>query len=187
MATVSVTGAELLDTLQKFICELTGIPSGNVQAGQQNRKSMPKGDFIIMTPMATDSMSTNAVAYRFNPQSNVSEEVHTRTSVWRCQLDFYGPSAQENARIIATLYRSDYSCEWFRRNKAEKGLALLSPLYSTDPHQTTMINGEQQYENRWTCDIQTQIPSDIIVPQQFMTNASVTANLIDANYPPENV
>jgi len=71
MATVSVKELDLLIALQAFLMELTGLPMDNVLDGQQNLTPMPTGDFIIMTPMATDSMSTNAVAYRFNPQSNV--------------------------------------------------------------------------------------------------------------------
>ncbi|WP_434736538.1 phage neck terminator protein, partial [Escherichia coli] len=33
----------------------------------------------------------------------------TRTTKWRCQLDFYGPHAADNAQVLATLFRSEFS------------------------------------------------------------------------------
>ena len=49
-----------------------------------------------------------------------------------------------------------------------------------------MINGEDQWENRWTCEFYANIPAVVSVPQQFMTNARVRGDSIDAKYPPEN-
>jgi len=184
-ATVTPLMDRLFYSLRDFLTSHVAVTS--CRQAQQNRSAMAAGNFIVMTPLGVDGLSTNAVSYQFDPDNGISTETHRRTALWRCQLDFYGDSAQEFANIISTIYRTDYTCEWFRRSSAERNLPLIIPVFATDPKQMTMINGEAQWENRWTCDVHSQIPSAVIVPQRFMTNASVTANLIDANYPPENV
>lgn len=181
MATVSVTGAELLDTLQKFICELTGIPSGNVQAGQQNRKSMPKGDFIIMTPMRHVGLSTNRVHFDDNGVYGEGKELTQRSIQWPCQIDCYGPAAADFATIIGTMVRSEYACEWFRNNNSP-----LTPHYCSDPHQTTMINGEQQYESRWTMDFIGQFNPTVTTRQDFFDSVAVGVVAADLKYPTES-
>lgn len=184
-ATITPLMDGLFTSLRSFLIAHVNVTS--CRQAQQNRTPMPTGDFIVMTPLGVDGLSTNAVSYQFDPDSDTNTETHNRTTVWRCQLDFYGDSAQEFANTIATISRSDYSCEWFRRYKAETGNPLITPLFCTDPKQTAMINGEDQWENRWTCDLHAQIPASVVVPQQFMTNASVRADSVDAKFPPENV
>ncbi|MBL3522874.1 hypothetical protein IM876_09380 [Serratia plymuthica] len=147
---------------------------------------MPTGNFIVMTPLGVDGLSTNAVSYQFEPDNDISTETHNRTAVWRCQIDFYGDSAQEFANIISTMFRSDYSCEWFRRNTVDNAQPQITPLFSTNPKQTTMINGEDQWENRWTCELHSQIPASVVLPQQFMESIEVGLVEVDTKFPPEN-
>ncbi|HGG2697282.1 TPA: hypothetical protein ACJFU0_004967, partial [Escherichia coli] len=89
----------------------------------------------------------------------------TRTTKWRCQLDFYGPHAADNAQVLATLFRSEFSVRLFRQ-----GGGLISPLYCSEPFNTTFPNGQQQYEPRWTLDIQMQINPVVTTSLMFFDN-----------------
>lgn len=172
--------------LRSFL--LDHVPVTSCRQAQLNNTAMPKGNFIIMTPLGTSGLSTDLTTYQYDPDSGISQETHTRVTEWRCQLDFYGTSSQENADIIATITRSEYACDWFRdfaHNSSGNGV-VISPIACTDPKQTSMINGEDQWQDRWTCEFHAQIPINVLVPQSFMTNASVNAKSVDAVIPPEN-
>lgn len=170
--------AFLLDHLNLTACRQT----------QQNSTAMPTGNFAMMTPLGIDGLSTNSITYQFDESASVSSETHNRVALWRVQLDFYGDSAQENVNVISTITRSDYACQWFRdfANSSNGTDIPLNPVFCSDPKQTSMINGEDQWENRWTCDFHAQIPAAVTVPQQFMTMANVRADSVDAKFPPEN-
>jgi hypothetical protein len=173
---------EMFAALRSFLLDL--LPSlTECRQAQMNRTAMPKGDFAVMTPIHS-GLSTTRVRYQFD--GTAGSETHSRVTEWRCQIDFYGNNAQENATTISTITRTDYSCEWFRRYSNDNGYPLLVPVFCSDPKQTAMINGEDQWENRWTCEFFANIPAAVTVPQQFMTNASVLADSVGAKYPPEN-
>ncbi|MDU7377831.1 MAG: hypothetical protein E7L09_05590 [Enterobacteriaceae bacterium] len=183
--TASITPAmdEMFAALRSFLLDL--LPSlTECRQAQMNRTAMPKGDFAVMTPIHSQGLSTTRVRYQFD--GTAGSETHSRVTEWRCQIDFYGNNAQENATTISTITRTDYSCEWFRRYSNDNGYPLLVPVFCSDPKQTAMINGEDQWENRWTCEFFANIPAAVTVPQQFMTNASVLADSVGAKYPPEN-
>lgn len=181
MFTVSITELDLLIPLQSFLMQVTGLPIDNVLDGQQNLTPMPKSDFIVMTPLSQVGMSTNRVAYDDNGVFGEGKQINGRSTQWTCQIDSYGPSAAQNAAMLGTLFRSDYSCEWFRANGN-----ILSPLYCSEPRQTSMINGEQQYEDRWTVDLIAQYNPTVTTPRDFMDNIKVGLIPADLFYPTEN-
>lgn len=180
-ASIDIKEIDLLVPLQAFLMEITGLGMDYVLEGQQNLTPMPLGDFIIMTPMRQVGLSTNRVTYDDNGVYGEGKQLNQRSTQWPCQIDCYGPNAADNAAVIGTLIRTDYACEWFRG----KG-PVLTPLYCSDPHQTTMINGEQQYESRWTLDFIGQFNPSVTTPQFFMDSVQVELSAGDLKYPAEN-
>lgn len=75
------------------------------------------------------------------------------------------PKAFDNAQALATLFRSEFSVQLFRQTGG-----LISPLYCSDPLNTTFVNGQQQYEPRRTLDIQMQINPVVTTPLMFFDN-----------------
>ncbi len=49
-----------------------------------------------------------------------------------------------------------------------------------------MINGEQQYESRWTFDFVAQFNPVIAVPEQYADQLQINLAEIDATFPPED-
>lgn len=163
--TLSITESDLYKALGDF---LQGLFVGTqIERTQQNGVPMPRGEFITMTSLNSAGLSTGVVNYTAPATAGMGQQLITRTTQWQCQLDFYGIGAERNALLLATLYRSEYATDAFHR-----GGGILTPLYCSDPRQTTLINGEQQYEPRWTLDIQAQINPVVSAPLEFFDNVT---------------
>lgn len=85
------------------------------------------------------------------------------------QIDVHGPNGGDTSNAIATLFRDDYAVQVF----AALGYPV-TPLYAGDPKQIPFINGEQQYEDRWTLDIAMEALIKLDVPQQFADQINAT-------------
>lgn len=177
-ATISITQDDLTAALRGFLLSLV---DAEVFLAQENLIPMPNQDFVTMTPMFITGLSTNRVGYN-DPGVGQGSELTQRSNQWRCQLDFYGNSAQEMAAIVGTMIRSEYSTNWFRQSNMP-----VTPLYAGEPHQTTMINAEQQYESRWTLDFIAQFNAVIATPLDFMDSIQVGIVAADLKFPPENL
>lgn len=178
-ASVSIIQDDLTTALRGFLLSL--LDADDVVLGQENRLSMPDGNFVVMTPINQQGLSTNRVTYSDNGIAGQGKQNSQRSAQWRCQIDCYGDKAENYATIIGTMIRSDYACDWFRANGN-----VMQPFYCSEPHQTTMINGEQQYESRWTMDFIGQFNAVITTPLDFMDNIAVNTIAADLKYPPEN-
>jgi hypothetical protein len=95
------------------------------------------------------------------------------------QLDVHGPDGADNAQVISTLFRDGYGYDQF----ASFGYDMR-PLYTSEPKQIPFINSEQQYEARWTIDVEIQINPKVPVSQQFAMTASVSIINTERAYPP---
>ena len=177
-ATISITQDDLTTALRGFLLSLV---DAEVFLSQENNSPMPLGDFVTMTPMFITGLSTNRVSYS-GSGTGIGSELTQRSNQWRCQLDFYGNSAQEMAAIVGTMIRSEYSANWFRQNNMP-----VTPLYAGEPHQTTMINAEQQYESRWTLDFIAQFNAVIATPLDFMDSIQIGTVAADLKFPPESL
>jgi hypothetical protein len=93
----------------------------------------------------------------------------TQRSQVTYQLDIHGTASADNSQAISTLFRDDYAFQSF----AASGYAV-APLYCSDPKQIPFINGEQQYEYRWTVDIVMEALINLDLPQQFADQINAT-------------
>ena len=89
------------------------------------------------------------------------------------QVDVYGPNSGNFAQIISALFRDEYAVSLFAAL-----LPAVSPLYADDPRQLAFSDGEQQYENRWSIDLEMQVDETVTVPQQFAD--TLTVNVANA-------
>lgn len=175
---LQVTESDLFKATGDFLSVL--FPDAEIRQTQQNQTPMPKGGFITMTPLFLTDLSTSAVNYEYDGVSDYGRAELLRVDEWQCQLDFYGDQAQNNASIFSRIARSEFACTWFRENAN-----VLVPLYSGPPRQTSMINGEKQWESRWTLEFHANPLIVVSVPQQFMTGADVISQPVDVRFPPE--
>lgn len=172
-ATISITESALLAALRGF---LLTIYAGEVVQSQDNRLPMPKGNFCTMTPLFLTALSMSHSAYT-DPGTNPGTESNQRSTEWRVQLDFYGDSAADSAATVAALVRTPYACE-------QLAASGMQPLYAGEPKQTTLINAEQQYNNRWTVEFVAQFNPVVQTPLDFADQLDVGLVDVDVTYPP---
>lgn len=172
---ITVTDSDLFKALGDF---LQGLFTGaDISQSQQNSTPMGLADFITMTSLNVTGLSTVRSEYRYSPGDEYGERHLRRIDEWVCQVDFYGSQAQNWSTSFSRVTRSEFACDWFRQNGG-----VLVPLFAGEPRQTSMINGEMQYEPRWTVDFHANPVSAVVVPQQFMTGATIRADSVDARF-----
>lgn len=150
----------------------TGITVA-VTRGQINLVPMPPTPFINMLAMVSGRVSTNEVFYDGTAQTQITQQ---STKV-KMRMDFYGPLAHDWATIIETLWRDTVGCN---------ALApVCAPLYSNEPMQSTLVNGEENYEDRWILEAFLQYNPRITTPQQSAVPPyRLKVYNVDEKYPP---
>jgi hypothetical protein len=168
--TTSITEMQVFTVLRAFIlsivnCEVVRTPV--------NRVAMPLGDFIALTPLSNIPLSTNVTTY-----AAASKNVK-RASQFTIQIDCYGPGAGDRATAISTLLRDAYAVEQF----ALSGVDVV-PLYAGDAHQLPLVDGEQQYSERWTFEAVLQFNPVMTTPQDSALALTIAVKDVDRTYPP---
>ena len=174
-AAVSPAQSDVYTAVKAFLLGVLPLDSAHVVQGYPNRAAMPGGPFVVMTMVGSHRLRTNVDTWdTTNPAPTVlSYETGMEVML---QLDVYGPSAGDWAQELVTLWRDDYGCQ---------ALApACQPLYSDDPRRMPLIDGEDQYEDRWTITARLQYNPTVTTPQDFADAASVTLINVDKEYPP---
>lgn len=182
-ATVNINESDLRTALRGFLLSLVG-DEYEVVRGQDNRVPMPGGKFITMTGHHNDELNKPYSNWQDSGKPTGGKELTNQAKKWICQLDIYGEEASSVASTIFTMARSRWAVRQFAALTQDKGFSI-TPLYADTPRQTTMINGEKQYEERWTLDLHLQFNAVISTPMEFAEELYVKPASVDASFPPE--
>ncbi|MCL2887522.1 MAG: hypothetical protein FWF20_12275 [Betaproteobacteria bacterium] len=172
MTTISLTADDVLAALRAFV--IVHLPAGvEVIAAQDNGVAMPAAPFVAMTLVDARRLTTNFTKYTDGAPGNKALAMPTQITV---QLDFYGPDSGAWAAIVAALFRDDVAYAAFP--------AAIKPLYADDPVQLPLIDGEQQFEQRWKLNAVMQTVPVVTVEQESATDLAPGVIEVDAAYPP---
>jgi len=171
--TISVTESLIFKALGDFLQGL--FVDVEIERGQQNDTPAPIGDFITMTTILNEGLSTTTTTYTATPSAGTGWQHMLRTTKWGCQIDFYGSRAQQHALIFSTVVRTPFATESFTHSGR-----YLMPLYCSEPRNTTMINGENRYEPRFTVDFYAQINPVVTAPQEFFDSLNIQTNITES-------
>lgn len=174
---ISITNSQLQAALRTFLIGLLGS-SWQAIEGQDNRVSMPVGNFVVMTSMAVGYLATPQESWSAG-SANPGVDIAKTSSQWRCQLDFYGAGAQDAATAVSRIIRTTYACDQFTASGVD-----MQPLYAEEPKNLTMINAENQYEPRWSFDFIAQFNPVVSTPLDFADSLTVELAEVDAVFPP---
>lgn len=149
--------------------------------GLDNRVPMPDAPFAAMTPVGNDRIWMIANGDNYTrpaplPAPNNGTRNFEHHIGYRVQLDFYGPASRDWAAQVFTLITSDYG--------VEKLAPEVSPLQCTEPLQLPLVNGEEQFEQRWSFTASLQYNSVVSVPQEFAEQLEIGLIEVDSTYPP---
>ena len=166
----SVTQEDAFTALRAFILTLVGC---EVVRAQQNRVPMPVGAFIALTQLSAIPLETNTDTWTATTKSI------ERPTQFTIQIDCYGPLSSGRAQTIATMLRDSYAVDQF----ALQGFDM-APLYAGDAHQIPLIDGEEQYEERWTFEAVLQLNPVITVTAETADTLAITGLIpADVIYP----
>lgn len=174
--TVSITSAQLYTIIGQFIQAVIGVDPATsvtvaVTRGQLNLVPMPNSAFVNVQLFTMGRLRTNVHTYTSDQQVQV--EVGTKVKV---RLDFYGPLAEDWSKAVTGLWRDNYGCAFLA--------SVGAPLYDGDAIQAALVNGEEQYENRWIVELFLQYNPVITVPQQSAITLKVKVKNVDETFPP---
>lgn len=160
--TPDITDDAIMTALRTFLLSI--LPAGvEVVQGQQNRVPEPTSDdFVVMTNASRTQLSTTTHLY--DPATATNSV--GRSNSLDVQLDVYGPNSNDNAQVIATLFRDSYGCDALGPG--------IQPLYCDDGHQMPLVNGEFQYQDRWRLTATLQANPQVSTPAAFMNSVAVT-------------
>lgn len=179
MAFTSDLEEDAITTALRSFLVLVAPSGATIVLGQSNRVPPPKeGLYIVFTPTTRPRLSTNVVTWDYEDTApeNISMLAPAQMMV---QVDIFGEQAFNVASIIEATWRSTWGCETLA------GLnSLMQPLYADEPRQLAFIDSNQQYEDRWSVDLNLQINQSISIPQEFSDTLTVELIEIDSTYPP---
>jgi hypothetical protein len=153
----SITEEDFCEALRVFLVAVA--PAGvSVTQGQVNRVAEPLGDtFLVFWPSLRTRMATTVETWGKVAATAVTNSASTN---FQAQVDLHGPGASDIAQNVATLLRSQWGVEQFNGTN-------IVPLFSTDGSQAPFVNGESQYENRWTMTIALGASPSVSTAQDF--------------------
>lgn len=174
---ITPVDSNVMQALGQFLTAI--MPAGvEVIRGQENRVAPPDGDYVVMNPGRRNARWLPSQTWD-QTDPNPTTVTVTAPTAPVVQCDFHGESAADNASILTSLMRTPWGVDQF------KAMNLgVTPLSATDPVQAPFKTGEQQYEDRWTVDIELQINAVITVTQDFAATLEIGLVNVDAAYPP---
>lgn len=171
--TISITDDLRRQALLNFI-ESCG--ETQVVAGQDNLVPQPTGQYVVLQTLLTRPLSTNQESLDVTGLITSN----ARSMEWVCQVDVYGAQAGDRADLLAALVKTNYAIMQF----AQSGIDM-APLYATEPRQTTMVNAEDQFEDRYTFEFHAHYNPVVTTPEQSATVLTITPIDVDVRFPPE--
>lgn len=147
--------SDIFTALRAFI---QGLITTEVIQGLGNGTPMPLGSFISMTAINQSRLATNIDAY-IDPKPAAGSKSIQQQTKYTIQLDCYGPLSSDWANILSAVFRDEYACIALAPN--------IQPLYADDPVMSPLIDGEQQYEQRWIVNAVIQYNPVLLTPMQF--------------------
>jgi len=164
VGTIVATGTSTtiaVDITEDMVCRvvrnyiLSIVPNLPVKRTPVNRASMPKGPYVSFTPGLRRPLSTNV------SHDDATSRTVGRPEQMSFQIDCYGLNSAQTAETINLLYRDQYACDVFE-SLGFNG----APLYAGDIQQAPYVTGEDQYEDRYTFEIELQLNPSVVIPLQ---------------------
>lgn len=171
MLQISLTTEDVYTKIRELLINI--LPFGvEVVQGIGNGVPMPAGGegFVAMTANLLSPHRTPQTSWDISNPSPGAIAIEQGTVI-RLQLDCYGPQSGDWAIMLCAILRDEYGAKFIGPH--------VFPLYADDPIQAALVNGEEQYEQRWIVGARLQYNPVITTPMQFADRLNV--NLIEVD------
>jgi hypothetical protein len=157
---MALTEADFMAALHGYIVAVTGLDGGVVFRGNQSRMVLPKkGAYCIYTPIIRQRRGTNL--YNFDaeglPDDKNGTDSLTALVLVDVQVDFYADGAAQNAQMLEIASRSYMGTNYFKASGVDVRVCTAD-----NPRNLTGIDESNQYEERWSVTITTEINSALV-------------------------
>lgn len=165
--------ADVYAALVAFIGTVTGLPPSNIVLGIPNRAAMPMPGFISIQSVVRNRLRTN----EHGPVNVATTELNIEEGVeLTIQIDCYSApvsagqtTAEDWATMLSSTLRDEYGCSILA--------PTVQPLYADEARMVPLVDGEEQYEERWSLDAHFQYNPNTTIPQQ--SAAALKLRLLD--------
>lgn len=176
-ALVSPSEDQIFDTLWGFIAALFDPSlSAQIIKATQNQTPTPLGTYAIIQPGVKVRQDQAVRDYTppaaGSPAGTLGTQNVSRGTQYAYQVDCYGPAAPDWADTITIAWRSLWACDYFAAGVDLNGSplkAVIAPLFADEPQQLTIVNAEQQYEQRFMTRLYLQANQVVALQQAFIT------------------
>lgn len=162
---------EITYAIADFINQSIGV---ECYQAQDNRVPISTGEFAIITPLFFERLSTTREKYNDTGSTATSSVDLTHVRTTNFQVDFYGSNAGNNCVELETIFRNWYGYDQFMDINDK-----VAPLYCSNAVQTTLIDSEGQWQNRYTITLTLQVHIKSTVPQAYFEKVEHTLENID--------
>ena len=147
--------ADFMAALHGYIVAVTGLDGARVFRGNQSRMVLPKnGAYCIYTPIIRQRRGTNV--YDFDaeglPDNKNGVDSISALVLVDVQVDFYADYAAQNAQMLEIASRSYMGTNYFKATGVDVRVCTAQ-----NPRNLTGIDASNQYEERWSVTITTEI------------------------------
>lgn len=165
----AISEKDIFDVLRLFLSRYVSCP---VVRGQVNRVPQVKGAVVVMT-------ATGMVALSVPVETHTDTEKTIERGVkFSVQIDVYGTGAQGRAAALSMLCRSSEGFDFY----ASSGFNMQL-LYADDAQQMPIINGEEQFQERWTFPLLLQVNESVTITTETANALTIGLVNVDASYP----
>ena len=156
---MALTEADYMLALHGYINAVTDLDKTRIFRGNQSRMVLPKnGAYCIYTPIIRQRRGTNI--YNFNaeglPDNKNGADNITALILIDVQVDFYADGAAQNAQALEIASRSYIGTNYFKQLDTPVNVRVCT---AESPRNLTGIDASNQYEERWSVTITTEINS----------------------------
>lgn len=159
--TPSISTDGIFIGVQAWVADATGIPLNNVIRELSNKVPQPLGEFVLMRGLKKKNLGWNSSTFTVAGMETILQPTE-----FKMQLDCYGPRAGDLATILGTIFETDNAVAFMASSN-------ITPLWGDEPIEMPIVNGEEQYENRFVLPIHLQYNPTFLTPQESMLAAKV--------------
>lgn len=161
-ATLTPTEDQVFDGMWQAVKALFAPEVADlVFKGFQNMTASGLGSYIAISPGVMQRQ--NQVMHGYDPVNQLV--LIERHSTYSYQVDCFGPAGPDYANTVSIAWRSLYMADYTITNALP-----FQVLYADEPVQLNIVNGENQYEQRFMTKLYIQVNQIVALPQDFFTD-----------------
>lgn len=156
-AEIKISHDDLYADVRRYLLEL--FPDVEVIRGYGNNMPLPPDGFILMNIIHETNLSTSVSDYDGDENTATVE----KTVEVMMQIDFYGETSGNMARIFSNLWRDYHAAE---------RLLFCQPLYCDAPKFLPMNNEFSEFEERWMATVYLNYNPAVKHSQDFVSGVA---------------